>query len=134
MNNLIIVLTFTIVFWIANVAMGKFMLIAIAQDQLFDKLFGWQKMLNSLYGGGTFKQLLGKFLGDCSACFLHLISIVNFLFYVVFLYVGLSRWIIPVDKTSWTFWIVSIIWYFVYVSIGWMLSMKINNDEKTKEA
>lgn len=126
---MLIFITFTIICWYANVGMGKFMLIAIRDQQLLDKIFGWQKMLANLYGGGTFKQLLGKFLGDCNTCFLHLVSWINFLLYFVLIYFGLNKWVIPVDVSSFKCWVISFIWAVIYVSIAWQLSMKMNNKD-----
>lgn len=40
----------------------------IARDGLLDQLFGWQKMLDNLYGGKKWQQLLGKALGECEMC------------------------------------------------------------------
>lgn len=129
---MLIFLVFTAIFLIANIGMGKFMLIAISPEQMFDKIFGWQDMLNRLYGGGKFQQLAGKFLGNCETCFLHFISIINFVFYFVFMIVGLHKWVCEISN-SWQFWVITIIWYFVYVIIGWTLSMKYNLEYEKEE-
>lgn len=125
MYDMLIFILFTCTCLLANIIMGEFMMFAIAPEQMFDKMFKWQKMLNYLYGGSTFQQLLGKFLGNCDACFLHFVTILNFFIYAVIMVFGLNNWICKIGF-SWQFFLVSAAWYLVYVVIGWKLSKNYN--------
>lgn len=115
-------IVYTILFWLANIGMTKFLWAAIDNGQIIDVLFKWQNMLGDMYASKSLGiHLLGKFLGNCSQCFYHCVTILNFMLYCVFVN-KFDTWMFTGITTN-------IIWYIVYVSIGWWSSLTINKPE-----
>lgn len=125
-------IVYTVIFWIANIAMAQFLYKAIQQGAMFDVLFGWQKMLAKLYSKGGLRELLGKFLGDCAQCFMHFVSIINFAMYAIVMNKWIGVWI-ENDSEVW-YWVLNVIWYLTYVSIAWWfaLSYHLKNNKNEK--
>lgn len=75
----------TILFITGNAAMAFILYLAIQKGQIFDLLFGWQKMLRKQdLKGTTSGMVLHKILGGCLLCFSHLIAFLGFWIYVIF--------------------------------------------------
>lgn len=118
----------TILFWGFSIALSRFVLIAISEGQIFDYLFGWQKMLNKMYGStNKAVNMLGKFLGECDVCLMHHTSIwAFFMYYAICKLVG-NVWITDGITVLWQQCLVNLIWYLVFVFIAWYLSLKLNS-------
>ncbi len=126
---LIIFLIFTVIFMIATACFGKLFHFAIQPGQVLDKLFNYQDMLERLFRSGkTYKQYLGKALGDCSMCFTSWGAFLSFWVYLFFCLKGLRFWITDIleYESGWrgdiSFWGINVIWYIIYVSITAILS------------
>lgn len=125
------ILLYSLLFLAANVAMGRFALLAVAPENMLDILFGWQNMLNRMWSSkNKLVKLLEKMLGGCNMCLLHMVSIMSYIMYAVCLNIVGHAWI--TDYVSGSVWkvVINIIWYIVFVSIGWFISVKINIHEK----
>lgn len=120
----------TILFWLFGVAFSRFMLKAIGAEQFIDVLFGWQKMLDRMYGSNNkYVRLFEKFLGGCDMCFMHHMTIWVFAMYAVFCHLVLDLWVSDFVNSFAAKIAVNIIWYLVFVVIGWFLSMKFNSED-----
>lgn len=135
MQQLLTILLYSLLFLAANVAMGRFALLAVAPENMLDILFGWQSMLNKMWESkNKIVKLLEKMLGGCNMCLLHMVSIVSYIMY----YIASTKighvWV--TDYVTGSIWkvVINIIWYIVFVSIAWFISVKININEKAKEA
>lgn len=113
---MILFLIFACVFWVATTGLFKFLLIATQYGQMLGK---WQDVITWFFDRGHVN--VAKLLGHCHICFAHFISILSYLSFLVFMkgVVGFwlpatGGWAIPAN----------IIWYVVYVAIGWHFSIK----------
>lgn len=105
----------TIFFIIGNAALAFLLFMSIQKDQLFDKIFNWQKMLRNFDLKGTTKGwALSKFLGYCELCFAHFISFIGFWFYLI---------LVLLLDSGFKFWFIWVIWYFLYVPTTTILSL-----------
>lgn len=107
---------YTIVAWVANASIAKIIFISIQPGQWLDKLLNWQKRLYEWDIEGN--EFLAKAGGLCELCFSHLITFVGYWAYLFFMQTAIGYWVTsPVDNHLTAF-LVNIIWYLVYVSIG----------------
>lgn len=111
-----ILLIYTVIFWIANVGAFKFLYTAIQPGQMLGK---WQKVIDYVFEKGHHNA--AKLLGECGMCFAHLISQIGFTAYCLFMTKCVGEW---VTAPGWWAIPVNIIWYVVYISIVWFFSLK----------
>ena len=117
-------LLYTILFSLAGTCWVKVMNILIQPMQLFDQLFGWQKMLQRLHDSTNIKkQGLAKMLGDCEICFSHFMTMIWFFVYAFMMNVFIRVWITSfINYHGITWWLCAIlgnaIWYVLFGSIG----------------
>lgn len=107
-------LIFTLLFWAAHCAFLFFFFIMIQAGQALDILFNYQNLLRRFYASDkTWKNLLGKAIGDCELCTTFWTSPLMFLLYYLFVN-SLGYWIVEGVTAN-------LIWFFVY----WVLSGSI---------
>ena len=102
---------FTIIMWFAGNCILKLYHTAIQKGQILDQIFNWQNMLADLYASEkTWKNNLGKALGDCPTCFAFWFMPI---WYVVYILLGKKLEIWLINGIGW-----NILWYIVFHSIG----------------
>lgn len=105
----------TIFFITGNAALAFLLFMSIQKDQLFDKIFGWQRMIRNFDIKGTAAgTLLHHILGGCELCFAHFVSFIGFWFYLI---------LVHLLHSGFEYWIIWVIWYFLYVPITTILSL-----------
>lgn len=105
-------LLLTVFFAVAQMAALWLFHRMIAPGGMFDILFGWQKMLERLYGGKTWQQLLGKALGDCEMCTAFWFQVPWYVLY--FLFCRLTIDYFPTDHTQYA--VVKVV-----IFLAWMI-------------
>lgn len=94
------------IFILFAVTLFKFLFTAIQEGQMLGK---WQDVLDKIY---SVNRGLSMLLGACGMCFAHLISIVCFVLFVLFV----PTWILN--------WYQSVIFYPIFVTIAWFFAIK----------
>jgi hypothetical protein len=138
MQNMLIFLLWTIIFWMAGNCVLKIFYIAIQEGQMLDLLFGWQKMLANLYGSKQqWKNLLGKALGDCEMCTAFWFMPAWYALYWLMSKIVLHQFITDRVEHLLSKVLVGVVWYLVFHSIGaicGLLSLtKLKDKFKTKK-
>ena len=131
MLEILVYLLSTIIVWLAGNFILKIFFQMIQKGEALDIVFGWQKMLEKLYGGNQFKQLLGKALGDCEKCFAFWFMPLWFSVYYFLSTQILGLWITDFMHSystgKWFF--INTLWYCIFHSVGatsglWVLLLK----------
>ena len=92
--------------------MAKIVFFSIQDDQWLDELFNWQYRLRKW---SEQNKWWVKPLGYCEMCFSHLMAVVGFIVYCLFM-TQANLW--SIDH-----WVLYMVWYLVYVSISTNLSL-----------
>lgn len=119
MQNVLSFIIISLLFLIAGNAMLKIFFEMIQSGGALDIVFGWQKMLERLYGSTKkWKQLLGKALGDCERCTAFWFMPFWFICYYAFSNLVLHRWITTGLDAIWAICLINWIWLSLFWSIG----------------
>lgn len=75
----------------------------IQEDGMLDRLFGYRKMLDDLYGSESkWKRSLGDALGNCAMCQSFWMGVVMFIGYSLFMQLVLDLWVTDlVNSNKW---------------------------------
>lgn len=90
----------------ANVAGYHFLLKAIQPGEMFG---AWQKVIDGAY---KVHPMLSNFIGACFVCFAHLVAILGFIAYTVFMF--------EMDLHIVHGWLHAL-WYLFYVALTWYI-------------
>lgn len=116
------VLTFlliTVAFVAGGLCWLRLFAIMISRGQILDMLFGWQNMLERLYGSDKkWKNLLGKALGDCEVCTAYWFQPVWFAAYWLFCRHALHYFITDESASLFGKIVIGVLWYVVFHGIG----------------
>jgi hypothetical protein len=105
-------LLYTLLALVANACVAKIIFFSIQDGQWLDKLFNWQYRLRKWAEGNKWWV---KPLGYCEMCFAHLMAVLGFVLYSVFMSAA-HLWVLH-------HWLLGVIWYLVYVGIATNLSL-----------
>lgn len=82
-----------LLFCLAGCCIIKWFSFMIQSGGMLDVLFGYQRMLNSLYNGNIYQQLFGKAIGDCQMCMCFWFSVIWYWFFYGFCKFHLNIWV-----------------------------------------
>ncbi len=133
MQDMLIFLLWTIIFWMAGNCVLKIFYVAIQEGQMLDMLFGWQKMLANLYGSNKqWKNLMGKALGDCEMCTAFWFMPGWYALYWLMSRLVLHQFITDRVDSVVAKVVVGIVWYLVFHSIGAVQGLVVIFKAKSK--
>lgn len=98
-----------------------------------DIVFGWQRMLEDLYGSDKrWKNLLGKALGDCQQCTSFWFMPLWYLCYYAFCKIVVNVWVTDGIDAWWKIAFVNWLWMTVFWSIGAVFGLMVVLFKKAK--
>lgn len=112
-------LVLTVIFWLAGVCVLRLFWSMIQPDALLDRVFGYRKMLDRLYGAeNKYLRSLGDALGNCQMCLSFWFMPVWFACYFFFCRIVLDWFIVDKADSLMGKIFVGIVWYMAFHAIG----------------